>query len=335
MRKIPYAILGFLVVIATIAFASFSVHSATFPKIVWTTVAPSPIVRHEANGALVADKIYVFGGYTDDDTWAPKARSDVYDPVQNTWTRIADMPNPACTHVGTQVIGRDVYFAGGYCGPGGGAYQTFATTAVWKYNVDTNTWLAMPSLPEARGAGALAVLNGKLHFFGGADIHRKDRAEHWVLSVSPLGQTWTSATPLPTPRNHLGRAVLGGKIYAIGGQKGTSDKINQLATVEAWSPATNKWTPAASMSIPRSHISGATFVKDNRWIVVMGGLTNTTTPYAKALPNVSLYDPQSNSWQELTPVPKNLNSGVGRSIGKQFFYTTGSQSDITHKGVYQ
>lgn len=333
MRKLPYVILGFCIVISTIVFAGLSVQSATFPKINWSTAADSPIARHEAAGALLNGKLYVFGGYTNDGTLIPNLRSDVYDPVENTWTQIANMPKPGCTHAGTQAYGgKYVYFAGGYCGPGGGANQTFATTAVWRYNADTNSWLAMPSLPEARAAGALAELGGKLHFFGGADINRKDKAEHWVLSLNAINQGWTSAAPLLTPRNHLGRAVLGGKIYAIGGQKGTNDRINQLTNVDAWDPVTNKWTPVTSLPKARSHISGATFAMDNKWIIVAGGMTNTTSTKGLSLNEMTLYDPQSKSWQAITPLPRKADSGIARSIGKRIFYITGSMSKINNKG---
>ncbi len=332
MRKLLYIALALSAVVATIIFGSFAVQSAAMPnKINWSTVAPSPFVRHEAASALVGGKLYVFGGYTNDGTFIPRGRSDVYDPVTNTWTQIANMPDPAVTHAGTVVDGRNVYFAGGYAGPGGGINQTFATTAAWKYNVDTNAWTAIPSLPEARGAGAMAALDGKLHFFGGADINRKDKGDHWVLSLNG-GTSWTKAAPLPNPRNHLGRAELSGKIYAIGGQKGTNDKINQQSEVDVWNPATpNTWKRVASLPKGRSHIAGSTFVMGGR-IFVIGGLTNTSLP--QGISDVTAYDPQSNSWRALTPLPEPASSGVARSIKNQIFYTSGfSLVRKTYKGV--
>jgi N-acetylneuraminic acid mutarotase len=115
------------------------------------TVAPSPIARTEAQGAAVNGKLYLFGGYINT-TYTPTRRADVYNPTNNTWTRIKDLPK-GLTHSGTAVDGTHIYLAGGYPAKSTGG-QSFATTDVWKYNVETNTWSSMPPLPEARGSGA-------------------------------------------------------------------------------------------------------------------------------------------------------------------------------------
>lgn len=144
---------------------TFDSASPSFKDINWSTVAPSPIARSEAAGVVVDGNLYVFGGYiksTVKPFTRPIRRADVYNPANNTWNRITDLPNPL-THTGTAVDGRDIYLAGGYPGTSTGG-QRFATRKVWKYNVDTNAWTAMPLLPEARGSGELALLGRELHF---------------------------------------------------------------------------------------------------------------------------------------------------------------------------
>lgn len=301
-------------------------------KINWTTVARSPIARSETASATVDGKLYVFGGFvksTVNPIPKPISRSDVYNPANNTWTRIADLPN-ALTHTATAVDGRNIYLAGGYPGkPGGG--QRYATTAVWRYNVDTNTWLAMPSLPQARGGGALERLNRQLHFFGGSDINRADKNNPWVLSLDN-GTKWTTAAPLPNPVNHLGSAVLSSKIYAIGGQRGQDRDLVTQSTVYRWEPAKQNWTQAARLPSPRSHIAAATFVMNGRIIVAGGEIV-----HGKSVATVTAYNPLSNSWQALTPLPAPRHSGAAGSIGNQIFYTTGNDKGIfkttTYKGV--
>lgn len=297
----------------------------------WRTVAPSPVARSETASAVVDGKLYVFGGFikSSDNPFKPISRSDVYNPANNTWRQIADLPTPL-THTATAVDGRNIYLAGGYPGkPTGG--QRYATKAVWRYNVDTNTWLAMPTLPEARGSGALALLGRKLHFFGGSDINRLDKGTHWVLS---LGSTsWTSAAPLPSPRNHLGDAVLDGKIYAIAGQRGQDSNSVTSTSVYMWNPTKpNIWTPVAPLPRPRSHIGAATFVMGDRIIVAGGEIS-----HAKPVSDVTAYNPRSNSWRALTPLPKSIHSGAAGSIGNQIFYTMGSNKGFfqttTYKGI--
>jgi N-acetylneuraminic acid mutarotase len=294
---------------------------STSTELSWSTVAPSPIARIESLCAPVDGKLYLFGGYIDK-SFNPTKRSDVYDPATNTWKRIADLPK-ALTHVGTAANGKDIYFAGGYIGkkPGASTYggQIFATTDVWKYNVDTNSWSSMPPLPQARGSGELAILNGELHFFGGADIKRVDKGEHWVLSLDDLKKGWSSAAPLPNPRSHMGDTVIGGKIYAIGGQHDVDKELVTQNSVHMWDPAQpNKWTAVASLPSARSHISASTFVMNNR-IVVAGGELD----HSKAMRDVTAYDPMTNSWTELTPLPAPRLSGVARNIGNRIYFTTG------------
>lgn len=303
----------------------FSISAAYgFTNIRWNTVAPSPVGRSEAQGAVVDGKFYVFGG--------DSLRSDVYNPTTNTWRRIANLPKPI-THAGTAVVGRNIYLAGGYVNkPEGGVI--FAVRDVWRYNIDTNKWTAdLPPLPDARGSGGLEVLNGKLHFFGGTDIRRADHREHWVLSLNG-GTRWIPAAPLPNFRNHMGDAVLGGKLYAIGGQL-TQDHTGAQASVYRWSPDTNKWTTVAPLPRPRSHTAAATFILGNQ-IVVAGGITTS----GASVRDVTAYDPQSNKWTALTPLPaagsfaEGYASGVAGNIGGKIFYTTGRGfQKTTYQGV--
>ena len=300
----------------------FSVSAAYgFTNIRWNTVAPSPIGRSEGQGAVVNGKLYVFGG-------ARSGRSSqVYNPANNTWRQIADVPELRLTHAGTAVSGKNIYLAGGYIGNPGGRGQIFATTHVWKYNVDTNKWSRMPSLPQARGSGGLEVLNGKLHFFGGSDINRADRRHHWVLSLNG-GKRWTYAAPLPKVRNHMGDAVLGGQLYAVGGQV-TQEHTGAQASVYRWNPSTDTWKQLASLPRARSHIAGATFVMGDR-LLVAGGF-NTK---GDQVSDVTAYDPQSNSWKTLTPLPKAVHSGIAGPIDGKIYYTTGGYyRTVTYKGT--
>lgn len=333
-------IAGFLGVAGSIALINFPVWAqlnlgnfsiqSNPSQIIWSKAAPSPIGRSEAQGAFVDGKIYVFGGYTDT-TFIPKSkRVDVYDPGNNTWTRIKNMP-VATTHAGTAVDGKDIYFAGGVVGTATGE-RLNASKDVWKYNVDTQTWTAMPSLPDARGAGELAVLDRRLHFFGGTGFDREEaKSDHWVLSLDG-GTSWETAVELPDPRNHLADAVINGKIYAIGGQHGHNQNLVAQNSVYVWDPANPTiWTPVANMPKALSHIAGGTFVMDNQIIVAGGEIS-----HGKSISDVIAYDPVSNSWTALTPLPAVRHSGIAGSIGNQIFYTGGSFNGFqrtTYKGV--
>ncbi|BAC91316.1 gll3375 [Gloeobacter violaceus PCC 7421] len=295
-----------------------------FDAVAWEKKAAGPINRAEAQGAMVAGKLYVFGGYTDT-TFKPSVRSDLYDPADNTWKQIANLPI-STTHAGTAVVGTDVYLAGGYIGKENGG-QTFATTNVWKYNVNSNTWSALPPLPQARGSGALVVLGARLHFFGGADINRKDKGEHWYLPLNG-GTGWTSAASLPNPRSHMGYAALGGKIYAVGGQYGFDANLVAQNFVDVWDPASpGAWTRVAGLPEPRGHISSSTLVVGNRLLVIGGQQFNGSSEA-----DVYAYDPLGNAWSVLTPLPAQRHSGVAGNTGTQLHYTGGNLTSNLWQG---
>jgi N-acetylneuraminic acid mutarotase/fibronectin type 3 domain-containing protein len=299
-----------------------------FSIVQWSQASQAPQGLAEAQGAAVDGKLYVFGGYT---SWSPLTVSDqghVYDPATNTWSTLPTAMPERLTHGGTAVDGRDIYIAGGYPGrdPTG---QTFSTTNVWKYNVDSASWTAMPSLPEARGAGAMVRLGRTLHFFGGANAGRQDASDHWTLDLDG-GSAWQEAEPLPTARNHLGAMVLDGKIYAIGGQQGQDHNAVYFDTVEVFDPQTGSWSTAASLPQVRSHITEATFVMEGRIFVIGGDRAHTV-----AENSVFAYSPRSDSWTSLTPLPARREAGVGNVIDGTIYYTTGGGglSRATYRGV--
>ncbi|CAN5920466.1 hypothetical protein BH24BAC1_BH24BAC1_36290 [soil metagenome] len=255
---------------------------------------------------------------------------DVYDPAANTWTQLDPMPTPL-THMGAAVDGRDIYLASGYVGLEGGG-QTFATTEVWKFNVDSQVWTEMPPLPEARGSGGLAVLDRDMHFFGGSDARRRDTSDHWVLDLDNQAAGWrNTGSPLVPARNHLSALTLDGKIYAIGGQQGQDERSTTLSLVSSWDPQTSEWSEVASLSNPLSHISAAAFVMDGR-IIVAGGEIRHNVPVAE----VWAYDPSEDAWTALTDLPVKRRSGVAEAIGNEIIFTTGGApgfSDATYRGV--
>ncbi|HZJ54382.1 MAG TPA: kelch repeat-containing protein, partial [Myxococcaceae bacterium] len=295
----------------------------------WSELADRPLGTSEGHGAVVNGKLYTFGGFD----WSkpcctPWRYAFVYEPATDTWSRLADMPE-GVTHAGTATDGADIYWAGGFVEDASRTYQVFGTVHAWRYRVATNTYEALPDLPDRRGAGTLVYLDGKLHFLGGLSFEQaSDTDQHWVLDIAGGATAWTSAAALPTPRNHLGSAVLGGKIYVIGGQHGHDDGLVTVPDVEVYDPATGSWTRGANLPHARSHITGATFPFRDRIVVIAGEIAN-----GRSVTDVTAYDPRSDSWTELTPLPAQRFSGIAGPILDGFVYTTGDYQTTTFHGV--
>ena len=295
----------------------------------WATRAAAPTPLYEAQGAVVGAKLYVLGGFDQISGGKPlaTARAQVYDPANNSWTRLRDMPEPL-THAGVAADGQTVYVAGGFIGDHPGPQ----TDHVWKYDVQHDAWTPGPPLPAARGGGALVLLGGELHFFGGTErdpdelhTYRQDFGDHWVLPLS--GGGWRSAAPLPNPRNHISGAALGGKIYAVGGQHLGDEAAGNQSEVDVYDPATDSWAKGADLPLPLGHAGASTVVWNGR-LVVAGGVTqNPGAAMGAKVANVSEYDPGTGLWTALTPLPAPRQSPVAGVIGGQLVVTTGA--DLT------
>jgi len=298
-----------------------------FTTITWSTVAPQPYRNSEGQSAVVNNLLYSFGGFDSTRTCCtPTRRVYVYNPVSNVWTALRDMPK-GLTHAGLTTDGVDIFYAGGYIENAARTGQIFGTREAWRYNVASNTYTALPSLPVERAAGQLAYLNGELHYFGGTNMQRtQDVGDHYVLNLNG-GTTWTTAAALPNPRHHIGAAVLNGKIYAIGGQHGHDGALVPEGAVHAYDPATNSWTQLASISPARNHITSSTVVLAGR-IIVLGGQVNHNAP----VNNVNAYNPVTNTWTSLTPLPAARHSAVAGVLNNQLFFSTGNTA-VTYKGI--
>jgi Kelch motif len=300
-----------------------------FGAIEWTTREDRPLGTSEGHGVVVSGKLYTFGGFD----WSapcctPWRYAFVYDPGSDAWSRLADMPE-GVTHAGVATDGTDIYWAGGFVEDASRTFQVFGTVHAWRYRVATNTYEALPDLPDRRGAGTMTYLDGKLHFIGGLSFGQaSDTNQHWVLDLAAGATAWTSAAPLPTPRNHLGSAVFGGKIYVIGGQHGHDEGLVTVPDVEIYDPGTDGWTRGVNMPRARSHITGGTFPFRDRIVVIAGEIAN-----GRSVPDVSAYDPITDTWSELAPLPAQRFSGVGGPIGEGFLYTTGDYQQTTFLAV--
>jgi N-acetylneuraminic acid mutarotase len=322
------------------AWGSASVAQTTgSTQITWTTAASQPYTNTEAQGVVVNGKLYVFSGYDalkQPDYWVPTNRAYVYNPATNAWSALAPMPamngtaHGGVTHAGLTTDGTDIYFAGGYTANASGTGQIFGTREAWRYNVATNTYTRLPNLPVDRASGQLVYLDGELHLIGGTNKARTlDVGDHYVLPLQPLGTAWRTAAPLPNPRHHAGAAVLGGKIYYIGGQRGHDHALTTQTDVHVFTPATGAWTKVQSLPRGRGHISGATFVHDNRIFVLGGEITHGTW-----VRDVTAYDPATNTWTAYTGLPVSRSSGVAGAINGTLYYTVGSWSRTTYKGTF-
>jgi N-acetylneuraminic acid mutarotase len=284
----------------------------------WQTAASAPTARFEAAGAVVGNKIFVFGGFLSNFNVHRTYMS--YNAANNTWTNLGTMPvDMAESHQELAVDGQFIYIAGGF----GGNLNTsqnptqWISNKVWRYDTVANTFTQITTLPQPRGAGGLDLIGRNLHYFGGNPADRiTNVADHWVYNLDT--GVWSTAAPMPNPKDHFSSLVLNGKIYALGGEHGHDQLHEQQSDMWMYDPATDAWTQRASMPIFKSHMESGTFVLDGK-IVMAGGQTHSFQPTS----NVVAYDPNTNSWATLAPLPAPRQGAIVHPIGNAIYITLG------------
>lgn len=293
---------------------------ATPREVVWQSVPSMPVPVFEAQGIVVANKLYVFGGFYTDDAQAFD-QSYIFDPKDNSWVANVPLPEPI-THGGMTADETNIYMAGGFVGSHPGPM----TNHVWKFDTTTSVWSQMTPLPKEIAAGALVRVGRNLHFFGGGLRNEgnneigQDSGEHWVLNID-TGTEWVKKADMPDPRNHLAGVSVHGKVYAIGGQHLEGAHRENQDSVHVYDPQTDEWRQAAYLPIPLGHIASAAFVMDDQ-ILVVGGFTN---PF-KISSNVYRYNPKTNQWVTLSEMPEALQSAVAGTMNNSLYITTGKNA---------
>lgn len=280
----------------------------------WNDVADSSFEKVESQSARVNGKLYVLAGFLDN--LKITGATEIYDPANNIWSSGTDMPDPV-THMGSAVIGNEIWIVGGFTGNHPGV----ATDKVQVYNTITDEWRQETPLPNPRGSGAAVYNDGKLHFFGGLLPDRlTDVGEHYILNISDQAAGWKPVTDMPNPRNHLSGASVFGKVYAIGGQYGHDGGTDDQNFLHMYDPDTDIWIEKANLPTDRSHFEPGTEVFDNK-IIITGGRNQNIF-----FSDVTQYDPLMDAWTELCPLQEKLLAPVAKVFGTKLYISNGGNN---------
>lgn len=246
------------------------------------------------------------------------------------------MPRPA-HHAALASCNGKIYVCGGFVAPEksplpiGAAWQPIDD--VWEYDPAADSWKKLAPLPGKRGAAVAVEVRGKIHVIGGATTVDGSKAPFFtfmgacnVLSThdvyDPATDKWESRAPMAVPRNHAFAAAVNGKIYVIGGRTGHGFILSATNTdvVEEYDPANDIWSaPKERMPTARS---GGGWGTDGRRIFVAGGEV-TTKQLVGAFRGIEAYEPATNSWMTLPPMPMPRHGVAGAVIGNRFHLVSG------------
>ena len=140
----------------------------------WAAVKSMNHARGVSAVSVIDGKIYVMGGVG----WpqipnhpGPFLSSvEVFDPKNNRWTEIAEMPTPKALHTASVIDGK-IYVIGGGFRRGNGLFKYLSTVEV--YDPKTDRWTQDPDMPTDRSGHRAEVINGNIYIFGGSnDVFR-------------------------------------------------------------------------------------------------------------------------------------------------------------------
>lgn len=271
-----------------------------------------PDANSEMGVAEVGGKIYVLGGYPS--SRVVQSTFQVYDMASDSWSKAA--PYPVTIHHPVLVgVGGKVYSIGGQTSLQGAA-DTARTLA---YDPSSNAWAELSPMPTARGAGAAAVIGDRIYVVGGRPP-AGNAFEVYDISEN----AWTELPDLPqafAERNHLAAAALGGKVYVAGGRyDGGSFSDPMTASLDIFDPQTRMWSAGAPMLRPRGGLNG---IAARGCFFVWGGEGTGTGEPNDVFPDHDVYDPRTNTWTPLPPLPTPVHGVTGAAFVDGLIYMPG------------
>ena len=108
----------------------------------WEVISQLPTGRSAFSAAVVDGKIYVIGGTLfENESSGPFGLStvEVYDPHNNSWKKVADMPTPR-SNAGAAVVDGKIYIVGGFAATDRRMESTKILKVVEVYDPQTDTW---------------------------------------------------------------------------------------------------------------------------------------------------------------------------------------------------
>jgi N-acetylneuraminic acid mutarotase len=182
----------------------------------WSGIAePQPTLY--ACAAACSGRIYCFGGLLP--SGYTSASTQVYDPVMDSWSQGATMPDSRAGAFCAE-LGGTIYVVGGYHNPQGGPIDSYVDS-IFEYDPVADAWIVSASvIAYPRAYGCCGVVNGRLLVVGGFDGNYPGVSR--VEAYTPVWNLWQDFWGEPSARSFTCGAGVGGRFYVFGGKIGTS-----------------------------------------------------------------------------------------------------------------
>jgi trimeric autotransporter adhesin len=296
--RVAAAMAGLLLVGAGIAWVRTAQSPAGLVQGTWSPAPAMGFGRGYQTATLLPNgKVLVVAG---SQTNRILASTELYDPRTRRWSSAGTLRMPRSLHTATLLKSGKVLVVGGsqvspfYLG-------SLATAEI--YDPQTNSWALAPSMHTPRSYHTATLLDdGRVLVVGG--IQAANDVTGTVLASAelydPVTDTWTAAASMHIARaKHAATLLADHRVLVIGGTDSDYYAFSgYFRTAEIYDPATQSWSPAASMNFPRLNAT-STLLPDGRVLVVGDDGVNEGT--------AEIFDPRSGEWLQIP------GSGVARA----------------------
>ncbi|XP_068078566.1 kelch-like protein 33 [Danio rerio] len=264
-------------------------HVGLVKKVEWRTLGTLPDKPRFNHGVCaVMGKLYIVGGryyYGKDDTMKCTYR---YDPMQNTWQRLADM-NEKRGNFALVVLNDQIYAIGGE------RDSEVNMESVEVYCPNKNSWRFVHPLEQTLCCHASTVWNGKIFISGGLDSQYHCLSS--MILYSPESRSSYLAEMSKDRALHC-METLGDRLYVAGGVSSNAQgSLEDQLACEVYDPVANSWSAIMSFSVP--HVGSASAVLEGK-IYVIGGYSHKDYSDTRS---VHRYDPTTECWENLSQTP--------------------------------
>lgn len=234
----------------------------------WEAKTAMPTSRHFLSANVVNGKIYMIGGLALEPTpWQNKLvndpsfklisysfsdKNEVYDPVTNSWTAKASLPQ-AVAFYSSSVVNNKIYIISG-------STRDNHTGLVQVYDPQTDNWSSASPIPtpvEYAAAGAIinAEMPSAIYVIGGYTQRIGFTNQTNLNQVYfPESDSWVMSISMPVNRTGSSIVAVNNVLYAIGG---AGDTIMYSSTTYQYTP-TEIRTPPPTMQPAKSPSPAAT-----------------------------------------------------------------------------
>jgi N-acetylneuraminic acid mutarotase len=270
----------------------------------------------QAVGFAVNGKGYSVGG---PDCLAGYAKQVLeYDPVTNTWKRLADFPGDAISGASGFSIGDF-----GYCLTGRTIGNNVLSNQLWEFNPFNKTWTRKADLPGEVRSSAFAFSIDRKGYVGTGYNSIFDRiSDFWEWDQQT--NTWSQKANFPGKRSEASGFSIDGKGYA---GLGSTDTTSCSSEFYEYNLSTNSWSPIATYPGGCSIMQSVYTICNKAY--VGAGLFNDPFGWYE-------YDAAANTWTQMANVPGPFRKDAfAFAINKKGYIGTGAGNPNCNNDFYE